>query len=1001
MTAGAGAVATGAVGAATAQESTLVVNDFEGDPSYPDQNDLENWTGAGSFANGGGTGEVSDGVLRLEYDNAGWFGTNVNQDVGDYSRLEFVVRGDSGGEESHFTLNVGGTQTLLADLTDDSIGTEFSTVAVDLDDLGVSGSVSAVRLNFWQQNSGAIEIDTIRFASGSTSTPPPTETTTEPTETTTEPTPEPGDQTVSVELSDDSIASGGSTEADVVLGEAPGGVSGFDLSVEVSDTSVATIESVSVEGTEFSTVGESSSVSSDGSSATVEAADLSESVPDGTSDVALATVTLSGENPGEAEVSVDVSVNVDRLDDNDGNDIPVSTQGSSLTVEPGETPTADQTVSIELDDSSIEADGSTAADVVLSEAPNGVFGFDLSVAVSDTDVATTDSVSVEDTEFSTVGESATVSDDGSTATVSDDGSTATVEAADLSEAIGEGASDVTLTTLSLSGENPGEVEVSVDVSVDVDRLDDDDDGNDISVDTEGATLTVGSGEPPAGSTVAVELEDSSIAADGSTQAVAVLDSAPDGVSGYDLSVAVSDTSVATIDSIGVEGTEFSTVGDSATVSDDGSSATVEAADLSEAVQGGASDVALATVTLAGEAEGSADVSVDVDRLDDDEGNDVSVSTESAMLSVRPGTGGDGPTVSVDLSSQSIPSDGSTEAALTLAEAPDGVSGYDLSVAVSDTGVATIEEIATGSGFTSPGDSTSVTDDGSSATLSAADLSESVEAGASDVTLGALTLDAQGQGDVEVSVSVDEMDDDNGQAVSASTESATLSVGSGPGGDYPIGVDFSMESVAPDGTAEAAITLDEAPDGVSGFELSIAVSDTGVATIESVASGSGFTSPGDSTSVSSDGSSATISGADLSESVQDGATDVRLGTVTLATHATGETIVDASVEAMDDDDGGAMDIGAGRATLSVGEDNRGSGGVEPVNGVVPQDNDGDGLYEDLNGNGQVEFTDVIKFDYQRNDPAIQNNSDAYDFNENGRLDLDDVVSLFREMAENGS
>ncbi|WP_226021767.1 dockerin type I domain-containing protein [Halomicrobium salinisoli] len=69
--------------------------------------------------------------------------------------------------------------------------------------------------------------------------------------------------------------------------------------------------------------------------------------------------------------------------------------------------------------------------------------------------------------------------------------------------------------------------------------------------------------------------------------------------------------------------------------------------------------------------------------------------------------------------------------------------------------------------------------------------------------------------------------------------------------------------------------------------------------------------------------------------------------------------------------------------------------------MPQDNDGDGLYEDLNGNGQVEFTDVIKFYYQRNDPAIQNNTEAYDFNGNGRIDLDDVVSLFRDMAENSS
>jgi hypothetical protein len=195
-------IAFGSLGmAATAlgQESSLVVHSFDGG-TYPGSNDLGNWAGAGSFANGDGTGEVSDGALRLEYDNAGWFGSNVQQSVSDASTLNLVVRGDSGGEESDFVLGVGGAKDLLSDLTDDTIGTEWSTVSVDLSAVGGDpDNPQAVRFNFWQGASGAIEIATISFASGSevptdtpTTTAPPTttdtDTETEPeTETETEP----------------------------------------------------------------------------------------------------------------------------------------------------------------------------------------------------------------------------------------------------------------------------------------------------------------------------------------------------------------------------------------------------------------------------------------------------------------------------------------------------------------------------------------------------------------------------------------------------------------------------------------------------------------------------------------------------------------------------------------------------------------------------------------------------------------------------------------------
>ncbi|RRJ29662.1 cellulase family glycosylhydrolase, partial [Halocatena pleomorpha] len=85
----------------------LVVNDYDGDPSWSSNtNDLGQWCGAGSFANGSGT--VSNGALVLEYDNGGWYQEQLNQSVTDYSTLVLRVSGASGGEESDITFEMGG-----------------------------------------------------------------------------------------------------------------------------------------------------------------------------------------------------------------------------------------------------------------------------------------------------------------------------------------------------------------------------------------------------------------------------------------------------------------------------------------------------------------------------------------------------------------------------------------------------------------------------------------------------------------------------------------------------------------------------------------------------------------------------------------------------------------------------------------------------------------------------------------------------------------------------
>jgi chitinase len=64
---------------------------------------------------------------------------------------------------------------------------------------------------------------------------------------------------------------------------------------------------------------------------------------------------------------------------------------------------------------------------------------------------------------------------------------------------------------------------------------------------------------------------------------------------------------------------------------------------------------------------------------------------------------------------------------------------------------------------------------------------------------------------------------------------------------------------------------------------------------------------------------------------------------------------------------------------------------------PTDPDHDGLYEDLNGNGRLDYADITLFFGQLDWIAANEPADAFDINRNGRADFDDIVRLFREMG----
>lgn len=118
--------------------------------------------------------------------------------------------------------------------------------------------------------------------------------------------------------------------------------------------------------------------------------------------------------------------------------------------------------------------------------------------------------------------------------------------------------------------------------------------------------------------------------------------------------------------------------------------------------------------------------------------------------------------------------------LTLTSVPDGLSGYEVTLAL-DGDAATIGEASYPDAFaltTEP----SIVDGGHTVTVEAADLGDEIVPGASDVTLATLTVEGTETGAAEVRVVDARLDADDGAAIDPAVESGTVRVESGDAGD---------------------------------------------------------------------------------------------------------------------------------------------------------------------------------------------------------------------------
>lgn len=70
---------------------------------------------------------------------------------------------------------------------------------------------------------------------------------------------------------------------------------------------------------------------------------------------------------------------------------------------------------------------------------------------------------------------------------------------------------------------------------------------------------------------------------------------------------------------------------------------------------------------------------------------------------------------------------------------------------------------------------------------------------------------------------------------------------------------------------------------------------------------------------------------------------------------------------------------------------------PGASAVPRDLNGDGKYEDVNGNGRTDFADIVLYFNQMAWIAANEPVSAFDYNGNSRIDFADVVQLFNSLG----
>ena len=768
---------------------------------------------------------------------------------------------------------------------------------------------------------------------------------------------------LTVSTTDGTIAPGETTTVEIAVANADGGVGAAELGVELSDPGVGTITDVTVPNAPGST---DNNVTGGGASADVKYAFANSSE---TGAVTIVEVTVQGASAGTTAVEITNNSQTGNLavfDENGAgytldevgtetltvNTPPNADAGSDQTVDENETVTLDATASSDPDGDSLSYQWSQAGDgpsVSLSDATAAQPTFTAPEVDSDTtldfEVAVTDAAGATDTD--SVGVTVQPSEPAA----------ANFQVSNL-QAPGS-ATQGDLIDVSADVENTGGQTATKAVEF---RVDTDDDG---SIDNESALASqdveLGPGDS---TTVSFEDIDTSELSDTLTHGVFTVDDTDTA------QITVSEPAAAEFQVSNLQAPENATQGD--------------AIDVSAGIENTGEQTATESVEFRVDANG--------DGLGD--GGDLIFSTDVELA------GGESTTVTfedVDTSGLDAGSyahgvftaNDSATAQITVEAPPEPPADEEMTVSLQPA------DQTTAVGVTATYDIVVDNVDGG---VGAAEIGVAVDNSSVATITDASAVDANASEDVEVAADGSSVDLDYAFADTADTGSVTIATVSLEGSDAG-SANLSLEPTA---TNDEVLVFDE---GGFGYD----VADTSGATLdvqavqflvddleapEKAAAGSDVTV---TANVTNDGAVESTQPVEFGIDVD---ADGELETVETEsqTIAAGETVqVSFTVSVPEDASLGPRQHGVFTAADSATAEIEFTPPDVNGDGSLPGDLDGDGLYEDVNGDGELDSGDAQALFSNRESAAVQNNVGAFDFNGDGSINAGDAQALFSEVS----
>lgn len=136
----------------------------------------------------------------------------------------------------------------------------------------------------------------------------------------------------------------------------------------------------------------------------------------------------------------------------------------------------------------------------------------------------------------------------------------------------------------------------------------------------------------------------------------------------------------------------------------------------------------------------------------------------------------------------------------------------------------------------------------------------------------------------------------------------------------------------------------------------------------------------------------LGGADLGGVFLAGDVDVVLATLTLTGVDLGFGSPVVSVTNLDDGNGDVIVVDIVAASFAVK-----LLPIMPGQTVPVVDLNGDGLYEDMNGNLRRDFADIVIFFLSIDSPVVQDNIFIFDYDANGVVNMADVQEMFNQLV----